>query len=200
MKSIIENSLSQSHSYVDYRNYINDILKEGKSTGKEQSEALTHYSELNEARMNRLEKTVKISTEIIQKLNQLNGDYIWLVISEGWCGDAAQILPVIYKMAELSERIDLKIVFRDENEELMNLFLTNGTKSIPKLIILDKNTLEVLGDFGPRPIGAKQLILDYKAKHGIVDETAKTNLQLWYLHDKGLSTQKEILDLMLAFD
>ena len=200
MKSIIENSLSQSHSYVDYRNYINDILKEGKSTGKEQSEALTHYSELNEARMNRLEKTVKISTEIIQKLNQLNGDYIWLVISEGWCGDAAQILPVMYKMAELSERIDLKIVFRDENEDLMNLFLTNGTKSIPKLIILDKITLEVLGDFGPRPIGAKQLILDYKAKHGIVDETAKTNLQLWYLHDKGLSIQKEILDLMLAFD
>ena len=200
MKSIIENSLSQSHSYVDYRNYINDILKEGKSTGKEQSEALTHYSELNEARMNRLEKTVKISTEIIQKLNQLNGDYIWLVISEGWCGDAAQILPVIYKMAELSERIDLKIVFRDENEDLMNLFLSNGTKSIPKLIILDKNTLEVLSDFGPRPIGAKQLILDYKAKHGIVDETAKTNLQLWYLHDKGLSIQKEILDLMLKID
>lgn len=200
MKSIIENSLSQSHSYVDYRNYIKDLLKEGESTGKEQSEALTHYSELNEARMNRLEKTVKISTEIIQKLNQLNGDYIWLVISEGWCGDAAQILPVIYKMAELSERIDLKIVFRDENEDLMNLFLTNGTKSIPKLIILDKNTLEILGDFGPRPIGAKQLILDYKAKHGIVDETAKTNLQLWYLHDKGLSTQKEILDLMLKID
>jgi len=200
MKSIIENSLSQSHSYVDYRNYIKDLLKEGKSTGKEQSEALTHYSELNEARMNRLEKTVKISTEIIQKLNQLNGDYIWLVISEGWCGDAAQILPVIYKMAELSEKIDLKIVFRDENEDLMNLFLTNGTKSIPKLIILDKNTLELLGDFGPRPIGAKQLILDYKAKHGIVDETAKTNLQLWYLHDKGLSIQKEILDLMLKID
>jgi hypothetical protein len=200
MKSIIENSLSQSHSYVDYRNYIKDLLKEGKSTGKEQSEALTHYSELNEARMNRLEKTVKISIEIIQKLNQLNGDYIWLVISEGWCGDAAQILPVIYKMAELSERIDLKIVFRDENEDFMNLFLTNGTKSIPKLIILDKNTLEVLSDFGPRPIGAKQLILDYKAKHGIVDETAKTNLQLWYLHDKGLSIQKEILDLMLKID
>ena len=200
MKSIIEKSLSQSYSYTAYRNHIKTLLKEGKSSGNEQSEALTHYSELNEARMNRLEKTVKISTEIIQKLNQLNGDYIWLVISEGWCGDAAQILPVIYKMAELSERIDLKIVFRDENEDLMNLFLTNGTKSIPKLIILDKDTLELLGDFGPRPIGAKQLILDYKAKHGIVDETAKTNLQLWYLHDKGLSIQKEILDLMLKID
>jgi thiol-disulfide isomerase/thioredoxin len=200
MKSIIENSLSQSHSYVDYRNHIKDLLKEGKSSGNEQSEALTHYSELNETRMNRLEKTVKISTDIIQKLNQLNGDYIWLVISEGWCGDAAQTLPVIYKMAKLSDKIDLKIVFRDENEDLMNLFLSNGTKSIPKLLILDKSTLDVLGHFGPRPMGAKQLILDYKAKHGIVDETAKTNLQLWYLHDKGLSIQKEILDLILAFD
>ena len=74
MKSIIENSLSQSHSYVDYRNYINDILKEGKSTGKEQSEALTHYSELNETRMNRLEKTVTIAIENVQKLQQLKNN------------------------------------------------------------------------------------------------------------------------------
>ncbi len=197
MKSIIENSLSQSHSYVGYRNQIKNLLKEGKSTGKEQSEALTQYSELNEARMNRLEKTIKISTEIIQKLNQINGDYIWLVISEGWCGDAAQILPVIYKMAELSEKIDLKIVFRDENDDLTNLFLTNGTKSIPKLIILDKITLEVLGDYGPRPIGAKQFMLDYKKEFGMIDEKAKTDLQLWYLHDKGLSIQNEILELLL---
>ena len=197
MKSITENSLSQSHSYVGYRNQIKNLLKEGKSTGKEQSEALTHYSELNEARMNRLEKTVKISTEIIQKLNQLNGDYIWLVISEGWCGDAAQILPVIYKMAELSEKIDLKIVFRDENDDLTNLFLTNGTKSIPKLIILDKITLEVLGDYGPRPIGANQFMLDYKKEFGMIDEKAKSELQMWYFKDKGLSIQNEILELLL---
>ena len=197
MKSITENSLSQSHSYVDYRNYIKDLLKEGKSTGKEQSEALTHYSELNEARMNRLEKTVKISTEIIQKLNQIKGDYIWLVISEGWCGDAAQILPVIYKMAELSEKIDLKIVFRDENDDLTNLFLTNGTKSIPKLIFLDGVTFELLGHFGPRPKGAIELIANYKKKFGLIDEKAKAALQMWYLKDKGLSIQNEILELLL---
>ena len=114
MKSIIENSLSQSHSYVDYRNHIKDLLKEGKSTGKEQSQALTDYSELNETRMNRLEKTILIADENVQKLQVLEKEYIWLVISEGWCGDAAQIVPVINKMAKLSEKIDLKIVFRDE--------------------------------------------------------------------------------------
>lgn len=200
MKSIIEKSLLQSHSYTDYRNQIKALLNEGKSTGNEQSEALTHYSELNETRMNRLEKTIVIADENVQKLQRLQKEYIWLVISEGWCGDAAQILPVIYKMEQFSEKIDLRIVFRDENDDLMNLFLTNGTKSIPKLIILDKNTLEVLGDFGPRPIGATQLILDYKKQYGLIDEKGKTDLQLWYLHDKGLSTQKEIIDLINALE
>lgn len=200
MKSIIEKSLLQSHSYTDYRNHITDLLKEGKSTGNEQSEDLTHYSELNQSRMNRLEKTIVIAKENTEKIKHLNRDYIWLVISEGWCGDAAQILPVIYKMAQLSEKIELKIVFRDENEDLMNLFLTNGSKSIPKLIILDKNSLEILADFGPRPIGAKQLILDYKAQHGTIDEKAKTDLQLWYLHDKGLSIQNEIMELMIKLE
>lgn len=200
MSLIIEKSLSRSCTYQAYRNFVTSLLKEGKSTGNEQSDALKHYSELNEARMNRLDKTIKITAEYTQELNQLQGEYIWLVISEGWCGDAAQILPVIHKMAELSEKIDLKIVFRDENEVLMNMFLTNGTKSIPKLIILDKKTLEILGDFGPRPQEAKKLILDYKAKNGIVDETAKTNLQLWYLHDKGLSVQKEIMDIMAKIE
>ncbi|MBP6557922.1 MAG: thioredoxin family protein [Flavobacterium sp.] len=196
METIIKNSLANSLSYTEYRNKVTSFLKEGKSTGNEQSEALTHYSELNETRMNRLEKTIKITEEFTEKLQQLKGEYLWLVISEGWCGDAAQLLPIFHKMAELSSKIDLKIALRDENDDLMNLFLTNGSRSIPKLIVLDKNTFEVLGDFGPRPKGAKQLILDYKAEHGVVDETAKTNLQLWYLHDKGLSTQQEIMELM----
>jgi hypothetical protein len=99
-------------------------------------------------------------------------------------------------MAEASDKIDLRIVLRDDNDDLMNLFLTNGTKSIPKFIIIDKTASEVIGDFGPRPKEAKQLILDYKAVHGVVDEVAKIELQKWYLQDKGLSTQKEILALM----
>ncbi len=200
MKSIIQNSLADSLSYTEYRNKVTSLLKEGKSTGNEQSEALTHYSELNETRMNRLEKTIKITEDFTEQLKQLKREYIWLVISEGWCGDAAQLVPIFHKMAELSSKIDLKIALRDDHDDLMNLFLTNGARSIPKLIILDKNTLEVLGDFGPRPQGAKQLILDYKAEHGVIDETAKTNLQLWYLHDKGLSTQQEIMEIMAALE
>ena len=200
MKSIIEESLANSYTYISYRNHTDALLKIGKSSGDEQSEDLLHYSMLNQTRMNRLEKTIRISTDNTQKLKAVQKEYIWLVLSEGWCGDAAQILPIANKMAEISSKIEMRIVFRDENDALMNLFLTNGAKAIPKLIVLDKNTLAVLGDFGPRPEGAKQLILDYKAKHGVVDETAKTDLQLWYLQDKGLSTQNEIMNLMLAFE
>lgn len=196
MKTIIQNSLANSHTYSEYRTLVSALLKEEKPTGNEQSEDLTHYSQLNETRMNRLDKTIKVTEENNQKLQNLDKEYLWLVISEGWCGDAAQIVPVIHKMAELSNKIELKIVLRDENEALMNLFLTNGSKSIPKLIIIDKATSEVVGDFGPRPTGAKQLILDYKKEHGVIDETAKTELQLWYLHDKGVSTQNEIMEVL----
>jgi hypothetical protein len=196
MKSIIAQSLSNSHSYSEYRNRVSSLIKEDKSSGNEQSEDLLHYSQLNEVRMNRLEKTIKISEQTIQQLQSLKKEYIWLVISEGWCGDAAQILPIIYKMAEVSPKIELKIVFRDEDEDLMKMFLTNGGKAIPKLLVIDIKTLEVLGHFGPRPQGAKQLMLDYKEKFGIVDKTAKAELQLWYLHDKGITTQNEIMEVM----
>jgi hypothetical protein len=196
MNSIIEKSLKVSFSYQEYRDFVTDLAKEDKTTGHEQREDLIHYTQLNEARLHRLDKTIQVVDELKTILQNLSKEYTWLVISESWCGDAAQILPVINKMAEVSDKIDLRIVLRDDNEDLMNLFLTNGTKSIPKLIIIDKATNEVVNDFGPRPKGAKQLILDYKAAHGIVDETAKIELQKWYLQDKGVSTQKEIMELL----
>ena len=196
MDDIIKESLERSFSYSEYRTTVSNLLQEGKSSGNIQSDDLLHYSLLNETRMNRLEKTIKVSDENLLKLKNLNKEYIWLVISEGWCGDAAQLLPIFNKMAVLSDNIDLKIVFRDENEALMNLFLTNGGKSIPKLIVLDKQTLNVIADWGPRPAGATKLMKDYKEKFGVIDETIKTELQLWYLHDKGISTQDEILALM----
>ncbi len=195
MNTNMANALTKSYTYTDYREMVSKLIKEGKSTGNEQSDDLLHYSELNETRMNRLEKTIKITDEVQLQLNQLDKKYTWLVIAEGWCGDAAQILPIIYKMAESSENIDLKIVLRDENEALMNDFLTNGGMAIPKLIILDEEN-NVIGDFGPRPEPARKLIADYKEKNGVVDEPIKIELQKWYLHDKGVSTQNEIMKLM----
>ena len=200
MKTSIAKGLFNSHPYLEYRKLVSDLLLQGKATGNEQSEDLTHYSTLNETRMNRLDKTVQITEQISQKLKSLKGDYIWLVISEGWCGDAAQILPVINKMAVETDRVELKIVYRDDNEEFMNMFLTNNSKSIPILVIIDQDTGSVINSWGPRPTGASKLIIDYKKKFGAIDETAKTDLQMWYLHDKGLSIQNEIIDLLTDFE
>jgi len=200
MKTTVAKALFNSYTYPVYRKIVSDLLVEGKSTGNEQSENLTHYSTLNVTRMNRLEKTMKITDENLSKLQSLKNEYIWLVIAEGWCADGAQLLPVFNKMANESDKIELKIVLRDENEDLMNLFLTNGTRAVPKLIIVNKETGNVCGNWGPRPKGANDLIRNYKEKFGIVDETAKADLQLWYLHDKGVSTQDELIDLMLDLE
>jgi hypothetical protein len=195
MKNTIQQTLLNSFSYSEYRKKVTELIAEGKSTGHEQSNDLLHYSELNEARMNRLEKTIAIVDEVKAKLENLDKKYIWLVLAEGWCGDAAQVLPVIHKMAETTNKVELKIALRDDNDALMQHFLTNGGKAIPKLIVLDAETSEVIADWGPRPHGAKQLILEYKAAHGVVDETAKIELQKWYLHDKGISIQHEIVEM-----
>lgn len=197
MKNTIAKALFKSYTYSEYRKLVTDLLSEGKSTGSVQSDSLTNYTKLNEARMNRLDKTVQIAEDITVKLRNLDHRYIWLVISEGWCGDAAQILPIINKMALLSnKKIDLRIVLRDENEELMNQYLTNGGRAIPKVIIVCKETGIVRGHWGPRPKVAADMVINYKKEFGILDEKIKTDLQLWYLADKGISTQEELMQIV----
>ena len=196
MNSLIENSVLNSFTYTEYRNHVSQLLLEKLSTGDTQSEDLFNYSTLNEVRMNRLDKTIKIPQEIKDKLANLKKEHLLLVISEGWCGDAAQIVPVMNKIAEESSKLELKIVLRDENVTLMDEFLTNGARSIPKLILVEKDTHIVRGSWGPRPHGALKLILDYKEKFGVIDQEAKTELQKWYLQDKGISTMEEIVVLL----
>jgi thioredoxin-like negative regulator of GroEL len=194
---LIKNSIRRGVSYATYRTLIKGLLVEGKSTGSEQNEALFDYSQLNDKRMDRLDKTLKISEETQNSLNQLKDGFTFLVIAEGWCGDAAQILPVINKIAEASTKINLKVVCRDENDELMNQFLTNGTKSIPKIIIVDNNN-EVINSWGPRPSIAAKMVLDYKDKNGGLDDVFKKDLQIWYNKDKGTNTQKDLVELLKA--
>lgn len=197
MKTFIAHALFKSYTYPEYRKLMLDLSTQGKSTEQEQTDELMHYTVLNESRMHRLDKTIKITAENSVKLHALNKSYIWLVLTESWCGDAAQILPILNKMAlESIKKIELKLALRDENEDLMNHFLTHKKKAIPKLIIIDKATGAVVGNWGPRPQGALELIENYKEKFDTIDETAKTELQMWYLHDKGLSTQNEIMELI----
>lgn len=192
---IIENSLNKAVSYNTYRNHVKKLISEGKSTGNNQSDELLDFSKLNDKRMDRLDKTLKVLPSTQQTVNHLTEDYTLLVIAEGWCGDAAQVLPIVNKISEASDRMHLKVVLRDENDDLMNEFLTNGSKSIPKMIILDKEQ-NVIDSWGPRPSVATKMVQDYKAAHGKVDATIKKDLQLWYNKDKGTSTQEDILKIL----
>ncbi len=200
MKTAVAKALFKSHDYHEYRKLISDLLLEGKTTGNEQSEDLVLYSNLNVTRMNLLDKTIKISDENIEKLKSLKKRYIWLVLAEGWCADGAQIVPILNKMAHESGKIDLKIVLPEENEDLMDLFMTNGAWAIPKLIVVDKESGTIYGSWGPRPKGANDFVEIYKEKHDFVDDAAKNELQMWYLHDKGVSIQEELIGLMLDLD
>lgn len=195
MKEILEQSLVNSFTYPEYRAHIAQLLTEGKTTGDEQNADLVHYSELNQARMHRLDKTIQVLPEVVDFFSKFTVKQLWVVLAEGWCGDAANSIPVLYKMAEATG-IDMKIILRDDNDAVMQHFLTNGARAIPKLLVLDAESLTVIANWGPRPEPAKKLILDYKATHGIVDETAKIELQKWYVQDKGATIQKEVMDLV----
>ncbi|MFC4267977.1 thioredoxin family protein [Polaribacter marinivivus] len=195
MKDIIKKSLQKTYTYQAYKDLVKTLLLEGKSTGPNQSEDLTNYSLLNDKRMKRLDKTIKIFDDTKQFLKTIKSPQTWLVLTEGWCGDAAQNLPVIHKMTEVNSNINLQLVLRDENLELMDLFLTNGGRSIPKLIALDKD-LNILFTWGPRPQTATNMVLDYKTKHGSLDAQFKQDLQVWYNKDKGESIQNDFKELI----
>ncbi|MDP3352692.1 MAG: thioredoxin family protein [Flavobacteriaceae bacterium] len=196
MKKIIQQSLQKGIDYITYRQLITDLLKEGKSTGTTENPEYFQFSELNNSRMNRLDKTIKILESHQNQLQNLSKKITFLTISEGWCGDAAQIVPVLNKLANSSDNIDLKIVIRDENPELMDLFLTNGNRAVPMLLIIDSETNEFISKWGPRPQIASQMVIDYKTLHGVIDENFKIQLQNWYNADKGIEIQNEVMKLM----
>ena len=195
IKKNIEEGLQKAISYTSYRKRISDLIASGKSSGPIQSEDLLNYSKLNDRRMTRLDKTIQLSHETLLALKKNDKPITWLVLTEGWCGDAAQTLPVINKIADESDLITLKIIFRDEHEELMSHFLTNGGKSIPKLLVLNSEN-DVLNTWGPRPNIATKMVQDYKNTHGQLDAAFKQELQVWYNKNKGVNIQENMVGLL----
>ncbi|TYC10189.1 thioredoxin family protein [Bizionia gelidisalsuginis] len=196
ISTIINESLKRAMSYTKYREVVTQLVSDTASTGELQDEEMANYTMLNDKRMKRWDKTLKISEAISTQIKNVTSKQTWIVLTESWCGDAAHLLPVMNKVAELNDTIEFKVVLRDENEELMNHFLTHGGKSIPKLVMVDTETLRVKNTFGPRPIGAIQLVTDYKEKHGEITAELKEDLQGWYNKDKGQSTIAELAALM----
>ncbi|WP_405268815.1 thioredoxin family protein [Cellulophaga sp. Ld12] len=197
ISQLLSASLLKAVSYQEYRATVSALVADGLSTGTVQNDALANYTLLNDKRMKRLDKTLKFSEDVIEGVSKINKKVTWLVLTESWCGDAAQTMPVMNKLASLNPNIEFKVILRDENLELMNQFLTNGTLSIPKLLMIDDATNTVFSEWGPRPSKATQLVAEYKNTHGALTPEFKQDLQIWYTKDKGVNTAKDLLSGLL---
>lgn len=187
--------LQKSMTYETYKQLVEDLLAAGKATGSIQSEALVHYSELNTQRMHRIEKTIRVLPEVKEQLIRITRPQTWLVLTEGWCGDAAQSLPVMKALADLNPVIQLRILLRDENPPLMDRYLTNGiARSIPKLIAVDPVTGSELFTWGPRPTALQQSFYGMRSE-GLPYDVIKEELQRWYNKDRTVTIQRELAAL-----
>lgn len=191
LKSYVEKSMT----YAEYIKLIDDLLLDGKTTGENQSEAMFNYGKLNRQRMHRLEKTIALNESLQEKARNIGQKMIWLIITEGWCGDAAQNIPAIEKIASESANIETRYVLRDENLELMDAYLTNNARSIPKLIALDAETFAEIGTWGPRAQAAMDYFYEMR-DGGMEKPQMMENIQRWYLKDKEQSLQKEFEALL----
>lgn len=196
LRKVIDPSYAaKGMDYDECRRLIDALIMVERSTAANESASLLEYSKLNVVRMKRLDKTVEIIPELKAAVEKINTKQTWLVLTEGWCGDAAQIIPVFAKLAALNKNIELRFLLRDENLELMDAYLYRGrSRSIPKLIVLNEHN-EELFNFGPRPAVLQEMFYHMKA-NGVSNNTIKEELHHWYAKDKTLTTQQELLQLL----
>ncbi|WOI22201.1 thioredoxin family protein [Nonlabens ulvanivorans] len=197
LQQIIKDAADKSISYEQYRAFLEAHTVNGTNSGNEVTEVLAEYTKLNNQRMKRLDKTLKILPENQEFLDFFNKDVYFLIITESWCGDAAQTMPMMNKVAQTAG-VDFKVVLRDENLLLMDRFLTNGGRAIAKLILVDKNTGLPVTTWGPRPTKATQLVADEKTAKGALSPEFKQELQNWYNKDKGKDTENDLVEMLKA--
>ncbi len=182
-------------TYQDYLDYFNkQINKSNVELSTELEKAKFEFTKLNFQRSSRLEKTFEPAEESKNVISQINNKQQWIIITETWCGDSAQSIPVIQKFSQLNNNIDFKILFRDSNLDFMDLYLTNGGRSIPKLIVFDENGNEAF-QWGPRPLEVQELFTKLK-NDGLEKSDISKEIHLWYGRDRGKAVEKELIELL----
>ena len=188
--------LDKAHSYKNFNALVERLFGEHTTTNGNVSGTYLEYTKLNLQRTQRIDKKGKLTSDAAKALEAFDGKLVWVVITEGWCGDSAQTLPYINVMAEASDNIELKVILRDEYPQIIDAFLTNGAKAIPKLVMIDPETLEVKAEWGPRPASVQELYLAERKDPEIGPEQASKNLHLWYARNKGAEVQREIAEII----
>lgn len=191
----MRNYIEKGMTFDEYSRLIDRVVAEGKTTGPNQNAELAQYTKLNQARMRRLLKTGELDENLLETVRNLKVNWVWLVLTEAWCGDAAQNIPTIEKIARENDGIQSLYLLRDENLELMNKYLTNGARAIPKLICLDAETFDEIGTWGSRPQAAYDLFYELK-ENGLEKVEIIEKIHRWYIEDNTRSLQKEFENLL----
>ncbi len=179
---------------IDYINFIEQTLQKLANDEFKNNDKY-NVTKLNLQRSNRISKTYQINEQLKDLIKSFDRTHTWMVITEDWCGDSAQNLPYIVKIAELNPLINLRILLRDQNLDVMDLYLTNGkARSIPKLVAFDENGNELF-QWGPRPKAAQEVV-DQAIQNGLDKNTYLEKLHLWYSEDKGRTLESEFFILL----
>jgi hypothetical protein len=192
-------SIDRLFSWQEYLEFSRNLFdSQGKTTSESEnynSEEILEYTKLNFARINRINKQFDFSENLENTISEIPTNWRWIMLAESWCGDVAQVGPVIAQIAESSENIEFSVVLRDKNTDLMDKFLTNGGRSIPKLICLDAQSYQVIGSWGPRPQALQDLLNIWSSEPFTLMQKAE-KLHKWYADDKTEHTQFELNEVL----
>jgi hypothetical protein len=184
--------INSALTYPEYRRQIREILVTAPSDAA--AEKMRPYLAANARLMDDYDESYRVLPELLAAVEQ-SPSTTWLVITEGWCGDAAFNVPLFYVLEKLAPgKIKLRLVLRDSNLELMDAHLTDGGRSIPKLIVLSDD-LKPLGFWGPRPAGLQRLMKQWK-DDGLGLKELIPKVHSWYDADKTRSLQQELTRLL----
>lgn len=180
--------------FEEYLSYFEAILASPESYPAYTDPAYFNYTKLNWSRTNRWLKRFELSDELKEKITAIQEPQQWILITEPWCGDAAHSVPQIVRITEQNPHIELEIQLRDTAPFLIEDYLTDGGKSIPKLIVRNAKA-EDLFVWGPRPSVLQQIFVVMK-EEGKTFEDIKAFMQKWYNEDKGSELQREFVELL----
>ena len=113
-----------------------------------------------------------------------------LAIAADWCGDAVNTLPTMAKWAE-AIGVPFRIIDRDRWPQVMDHYLTDGSRSIPIVIALDPAFHE-LGHWGPRPSELQAWVM---ANKGMEKSARYKEVRRWYAKDRGATAIRDVAAL-----
>jgi hypothetical protein len=138
-------------------------------------------------------RLVRVPPEAVERAARIPGRWHLLVMVEDWCGDAVNTIPLLARLSELVDSFDLRIIGRDDNPDLMDERLTNGSRSIPVVMVLDEDHVE-RGWWGPRPTELQAWVLG--PGQALEKGERYRQVRTWYARDRGRTTADEVLTLI----